>query len=125
MPLLQELDAVGFVIQGVLTKIDVAERNVFDSIHSIFDQDIKENFRFLVTFSDGRAPSILTAIKEAKLPCKTDKKGSPCHQKFNNGTIYANNQDDEDNMSPIKWKNGMKNFKLFFEEMDKMKTIAI
>jgi hypothetical protein len=120
----QELDAVGFVIQGVLTKIDVAERNVFDSIHSIFGRDIKENVRFLVTFADGKPPLVLEAInKEAQLPCQTDSKGLPLYQKFNNGTIYVNSQDDENDISPIEWKNGMKNFELFFKEMEERKEI--
>ena len=123
MPWSQELDAVGFVIQGVLTKIDVAERNVFDSIHSIFGKDIEENVRFLVTFADGKPPIVLEAIKKALLPCQTDSNGLPRHQKFNNGAIYVSNQDDDDEMSPIEWKNGKENFELFFKEMEERKEI--
>ena len=67
----------------------------------------------------------MTAIKEAQLPCKTDSTGSPCHQKFNNGAIYVSNQDDEDEMSPIEWKIGMKNFKLFFDDLSDMPTTSL
>jgi hypothetical protein len=88
---------------------------------SIFGKDIKDNVRFLATFADGKRPLVLDAIKEAELPCRKDRNGLPCHQKFNNGAIYSNNQDD-DEYAPIEWKNGMKNFKLFFEELSDMPT---
>ncbi len=91
----------------------------------MFANDVKENIRFLVTFCDGRKPPVLEAIKEAKLACQTDSKGLPCYQKFNNGAIYVNNQDEEDNMSTMEWNNGMKNFKSFFQELLVMPTKSL
>ena len=55
-----------------------------------------------------------------------DANGSPCHHKFNNGAIYDYNKtDDEDEMSRIEWKNGMKNFNLFFDELPNMPTKSL
>jgi hypothetical protein len=55
--------------------------------------------------------TVFCLIIEAQLSCLKDPKGLPFYQKFNNGAIYVNNQEDEDDeMSPIQWKNGMKNF---------------
>ena len=116
---------VGFVVQSALARLTKSQKYVFHSVLSIFGKDVQNNVRFLTTFSDIRAPSILTAIKEAQLPCKTDSTGSPCHQKFNNGAIYANNRNVEDEMSPIEWKNGMKNFKLFFDELSDIPTKSL
>jgi hypothetical protein len=67
----------------------------------------------------------LEVIKEAGFPCRIDSKKLPCHQKFNNGAIYANNQDEDDESSPIEWKNGMKNFQSFFNELSDMRSKSL
>jgi hypothetical protein len=119
------LDAVGFVVQSALVRLTASQQYIFNSVLSIFGKDIKDNIRFLATFADGKRPRVLDAINEAQLPCRKDRNGLPCHQKFNNGAIYSNNQDDDDDYSPIEWKNGMKNFKLFFEELSYMPTKSL
>ncbi|XP_046463270.1 uncharacterized protein LOC124209368 [Daphnia pulex] len=121
---IQELDAVGFVVQSSLVRLTASQKYIFNSVLSIFGKDIEENIRFLVTFSDGRQPLVLDAIKEAELPCRMDSKGLPSHQKFNNGAVFIS-QSDEDDMSPVEWKNAMKNFKLFFEEINEMPTKSL
>nr|CAH0106885.1 unnamed protein product [Daphnia galeata] len=122
---IQELDAVGFVVQSGLARLTYPQKYIFDSVLSIFSIDIKDNVRFLVTFAEGKAPLVLEAIKEANIPCQTDSKGSPCYQKFNNGAIYVSNQDTDDDYSPIEWRNGMKNFNLFFNELSDMPTKSL
>ncbi|XP_046457495.1 uncharacterized protein LOC124204467 [Daphnia pulex] len=122
---IEELDAVGFVVKSSDARLTVSQKYIFNSVLSIFGKDVKENVHFLATFADGKRPLVLDAIKEAKLPCQTDSKGLPCYQKFNNGAIYVNNQDEEDESSPIEWKNGMKNFKSFFNELSDMRTKSL
>jgi hypothetical protein len=121
---MQELDAVGFVVQSSLVRLTTSQKYIFNSVLLIFGKDIEENIHFLVTFSDGRQPLVLDAIKEAELPCRMDSKGLPSHQKFNNGAVFISQSDDDD-MSPIEWKNAMKNFKLFFEEINEMPTKSL
>ena len=121
------MEAVCFAVKCSDARLTHSQKYIFNSVLSIFERnDITENIRFLATFADGRQPKVLEAIKEAQLPCQKDPKGSPFYQKFNNGAIYVNNQDDEeDEMSPIQWKNGMKNFKLFFDELSEMPTKSL
>jgi hypothetical protein len=119
------LDSIGFVVQSALVRLTVTQKYIFNSVLNIFGKDVKENIRFLTTFADGKRPLVLDAIKEAGLPCRIDSKGLPCHQKFNNGVLYVDNQDEEDDMSPSLWKNGMKNFKTFFDELLHMPTTSL
>jgi hypothetical protein len=119
------LDAVGFVVQSALVRLTASQQYIFNSVLSIFGKDIKENIRFLATFADGNRPRVLDAINEAQLPCRKDRNGLPCHQKFNNGAIYSNNKDEDDDYSLIEWKSGMKNFKLFFDELFDMPTKSL
>ncbi|KZR95485.1 Uncharacterized protein APZ42_010776, partial [Daphnia magna] len=65
---IQELDAVGFVVQSALARLTSSQTYIFNSVLSIFGKDIGENVRFLVTFADAGRPSVLAAIKEASLP---------------------------------------------------------
>lgn len=119
------MDAVGFAVRCSDVRLTHSQKYILNSVLSIFGKDIGENICFLANFADGRRPKVLEAIKEAQFPCRKDLKGSPCHQKFNNGAIYVNNKDDDDEMSPIEWKNAMKNFKLFFDELLDMPTKSL
>ena len=121
------MEAVCFAVKCSDARLTHSQKYIFNSVLSIFERnDITENIRFLATFADGRQPKVLEAIKEAQLPCLKDPKGLPFYQKFNNAAIYVSNQDDEeDEMSPIQWKNGMKNFKLFFDELSDMPTKSL
>ncbi|XP_045028195.1 uncharacterized protein LOC123466488 [Daphnia magna] len=117
---IQELDAVGFVVQSALARLTNSQTYIFNSVLSIFGKDIGENVRFLVTFADGGLPSVLAAIKEAKLPCLMDANKDPCHQSFNNRRVFVSNQTPGDRLSPIEWDNAMQNFQSFFTELSKM-----
>lgn len=115
----QELDAVGFTVQASQVRLTSSQSYIFNSVLSIFGKDIRENVRFLVTFNVGGQPPVLEAIKEAKLPCLLDSNGEPCHQSFNNRTVYVSNQTG-DRLSPIEWDISMQNFQCFFAELSKM-----
>uniref|UniRef100_A0A0P5IWV6 Uncharacterized protein n=1 Tax=Daphnia magna TaxID=35525 RepID=A0A0P5IWV6_9CRUS len=117
---IQELDAVGFTVQSSLARLTSSQTYIFNSVLSIFGKDIGENVRFLVTFADGGRPSVLAAIKEAKLPCQMDANKDPCHQSFNNRVVFVSNQTPGDRLSPIEWDNAMQNFNSFFSELSKM-----
>ncbi|XP_057368803.1 uncharacterized protein LOC130689884 [Daphnia carinata] len=117
---IQELETVGFVVQSTLARLTASQAHIFDSVLSIFGKDIKENVRFLATFADGGQPSVLAAIKQAKLPCLLKSNGEPCHQVFNNRVMYVSNQALGDQRSPLDWNDTMKNFQLFFTELCEM-----
>ncbi|XP_045028187.1 uncharacterized protein LOC123471221 isoform X1 [Daphnia magna] len=117
---IQELDAVGFTVQSSLPRLTSSQTYIFNSVLSIFGKDIGENVRFLVTFADGGRPSVLAAIKEAKLPCLMDANKDPCYQSFNNRAVFVSNQTPDDRLSPMEWDNAMQNFHSFFAELSKM-----
>jgi hypothetical protein len=122
---MQELDAVGFVVQSALVRLTDSQKYIFNSVLSIFGKDVGENVRFLVTFADGSSPPVLEAIKEAKLPCLMDSKGLPCHQGFNNYVIYKTQQPENSKRLQLDWDDGMENFKLFFHELNDMPTKSL
>ena len=121
---MQELDAVGFVVEASRSRLTASQKYVFNSVMSIFGKDVEENIRFLVTFADGNSQLVLDAIKEANLPCQKDSNGSPRHQSFNNGAIYNSNA-ISNSMLHFQWKEGMKNFQSFFAQLDMMPTKSL
>jgi hypothetical protein len=120
------LNAVCFAVKCSDARLTHSQKYIFNSVLSIFGADVQENVRFLATFADGKRPSVLEAILAAEvIPCRLDSNGLPCYQKFNNGVIYVNNQDDEDEISPNLWKDGIENYKLFFDELSEMPTTSL
>jgi septin family protein len=92
---IQQLEAVCFVVQSSLPRLTATQKYIFDSILSIFGQDIKDNIRLMVTFSDGALPPVLGAVKEAGIPSPMDPStGLPLHHKFNNSIFFTSNKGD-------------------------------
>ena len=86
----------------------------------------------MITFADGQKPEVLTAVKDAQVPCKH-------FFKFNNSALYASkssypdgdhsddsdsedSSDEEDTGSfeELSWKMGMDSFKKFKKRLDKI-----
>lgn len=84
---------------------------------------MKDNIRFLVTFSDSdEKPQVLDAIKEAKLPCQMDPNNeSPRHFKFNNGAMDRQHTSENDS----KWKLSMDSFESFLLGLNNMPTTSL
>ena len=59
---IQELDVIGFVAPASLTRLTPTQIYIFDSLLSIFGNDVKENINFVLTFSDSQDPPVLSAI---------------------------------------------------------------
>ncbi|XP_046655011.1 uncharacterized protein LOC124348781 [Daphnia pulicaria] len=91
---IQQLEAVCFVVQSSLPRLTPTQQYIFDSILSIFGQDIKDNIRLMVTFSDGALPPVLGAVKEAGIPSPMDSTGLPLYHKFNNKIFFTSNKGD-------------------------------
>ncbi|CAF3803842.1 unnamed protein product, partial [Adineta steineri] len=123
---IDHLDAIGFVVQSSLSRLTPTQKYIFDSILSIFGNDIASNMFSLITFADGQPPPVLQAIKEAGVPSIT-------HFKFNNSALYAMNQsndnDDDDeeegNIDGMFWKIGVGSLKKFFTEFLKVKPVSL
>ncbi|XP_062894940.1 uncharacterized protein LOC134341108 [Mobula hypostoma] len=85
-----QIHAVCFVVQASLARLTHTQKYIFDSILSVFGKDIAENIQILVTFADGKHPTVLEALNAAEVPCPKDKNGVPVHFKFNNSVMFAN-----------------------------------
>jgi len=78
-----------------------------------------------VTFTAGRKPPVLDAIKAAKIAHQLDTRGQPRHHRFNNSGFFSSENDEEENFSPTFWKLGMKNFDSFFSSLSSMQTRSL
>ena len=126
---IQELDVIGFVAQASLPRLTPTQIYIFDSVLSIFGNDVKENINFLLTFADSQDPPVLNAINEAGLPCPTDEDGKPIHHKFNNSGFFCSNRGGQDKtadrFNQFFWRMGMENFAKFFTVLATMKTKSL
>nr|CAH0106896.1 unnamed protein product [Daphnia galeata] len=123
---IQELDIVGFVVQSSLTSLTKSQEYILKSVSNIFGKDIKENVHFLVTFADENSSSVLEAIKKAKLPCLMDSNELPCHQRFNNGSIFQSKHSMNNTQSlQLQWEDRIQNFRSFFEKLSDMPTKSL
>lgn len=111
------IDAVCFLIKAPDARLTPTQMYIFNSIMSLFGQDIKDNFCMLVTFADGKPPPVLAALKEAKLPCDD-------FFPFNNSGLFAENSDVQ-SFSQMFWDMGCKSFKRFFDNLTKMETKSL
>jgi hypothetical protein len=126
---IQELDVIGFVAQASLSRLTPTEIYIFDSVLSIFGNDVKENINFLLTFADSQVPPVLSAISQAGLPCPIDADtGKPLHNKFNNSGFFCSSRESgntADKFNRFFWQMGMENFQNFFTVLATMKTKSL
>ena len=130
---IDHLDAVGFVVQSSAARLTQTQKYIFDSILSLFGQDIGENIFLLFTFADARKPQALSAVKEDGMPYQK------CF-KFNNSAIFddvgdptgAYDDDDdaeedptEENFVKLFWEIGMKSFGQFLASLRNICTKSL
>jgi len=114
------LDAVGFTVQAALARLTPTQKYIFESILAIFGCDVRDNIRFLVTFTDGQTPPVLEAIKEANITNHLT-----LNHRFNNSGFFTSNQEENSDFGSMFWKLGMQNFESFFSGLSSMKTISL
>lgn len=114
-----DIHAICFVAQSALARLSATQRYVFDSVLSIFGNDVAENIRILVTFADGQIPPVLEAINKAEVPCPKTDDGNPAHYKFNNSALFAENQTTAMGFDEMFWNMGKASMRSFFNALDK------
>ncbi|XP_074506018.1 uncharacterized protein LOC141776383 isoform X1 [Sebastes fasciatus] len=130
-----DIDAVCFVAPAALAQFTPSQECVFDSVLSIFGEDVAENIRILVTLADGQQPAVLEAINASGFSCPRTKGGLPIHFKFNNSALFADNRSSAaDNMSDededvgfeqMCWNMGTKGMKRFFVALNVIETKSL
>ena len=66
---IDHLDGIGFVVQASQPRLTSTQKYIFDSILSIFGNDVSKNIFMMMNFADGQPqPPVLEAIKAAEIP---------------------------------------------------------
>ena len=118
---IDHLDGIGFVVQASQARLTSTQEYIFDSILSIFGNDVSKNIFMMITFADAQRPPVLEAIKEAKIPSQSEK-----HFKFNNSALFAENTvESELSFDEMFWKMGFLSFKHFFAEFPKAESVSL
>ncbi|XP_014835724.1 PREDICTED: cell division control protein 3-like, partial [Poecilia mexicana] len=98
-----QINAVGLVMKATDNRLSDRLRYVFDSVTSLFGNDMERNIVALITHSDGKRPeNVLQALKDAKIKCSKDEMNQPVHFMFNN-------QQKEERKTTEKEKDGSNN----------------
>ncbi|CAG0895439.1 unnamed protein product [Darwinula stevensoni] len=111
-----QLDGIGFVVQSSQARLTLSQKYVFDCVLSMFGIDVKDNIFLLATFADNQTPPVMSAVKEANIPCRK-------MFKFNNSALFAQNKEDE--FGKAYWKMGSKSFKEFFLEFESTNAVSL
>ncbi|XP_066565958.1 uncharacterized protein LOC136753604 [Amia ocellicauda] len=124
------VDAVCFVVQSSLARLTPTQKYIFDSILSIFGNDIANNILLLTTFADGNVPPVLDAVIEAKVPCAKAKDNTPLYFKFNNSILFSSNTSSCETVGleefeKLFWKMGSFSTDIFFCHLNKMETRSL
>ncbi|KAK2896123.1 hypothetical protein Q8A73_015611 [Channa argus] len=80
------------IVQAALAELTPTQKDLFDAVRSIFDRDVTQNFRVLVTFTDGQLLPVLEAINTSGVPCPKRDDRLPVHFRFNNSALFARNK---------------------------------
>ena len=114
---IDHIDGIGFVTKASSARLTHTQQYIFHSILAIFGNDIKKNIFLMVTFSDGKKPLVVGAVKKADVPFNK-------YFKFNNSALFPvvveEDEDEEEeeeggDLDKISWSMGMKSFDNFFK----------
>ncbi|RXM91133.1 Stonustoxin subunit alpha [Acipenser ruthenus] len=122
---IHSINAVCFVVQATLARLTHGQKYIFDSILSMFGKDIKENIQILVTFADGKVPSVLEVFKDSGVPCPKRNDGTPVHFKYNNSVLFACGDNTENISDRMLWKMGFSSMRNMFDELGKKETNSL
>ena len=114
---IDQLHGIGFVTTASQPRLTPTQRYVFDSILSVFGKDVADSIFLMITFSDGKRPPVLDAVRAAGVPFVNNFK-------FNNSALYASYQTD-DEFDKMFWKMGIINFREFFVQFSKAGTQSL
>lgn len=82
---IHEISAVGLVVKASVNRLSDRLRYAFDSVMSLFGNDIKKNIVTLITHSNGTRPrNVLKALEAAKIKSAKDENNQIIHFLFDN-----------------------------------------
>ena len=126
---IDQLHGVLFVTPASQPRLTATQTYIFETVLSIFGNDVANNIFLMTTFADGQKPKVIEAVKKAGVPYNH-------YFKFNNSALYADNRgtesdiesdddDDGDSFDELSWKMGIKSFDRFYKKFDKVETQSL
>ncbi|MEQ2256588.1 hypothetical protein ILYODFUR_025625, partial [Ilyodon furcidens] len=118
-----ELHAVGLVMKATDNRLSDRLMYIFDSVMSLFGNDMENNIAALITHSNGRTPkNALQALEAADVRCAKDENSQPVYFLFNNHQKEDQTNDVEyfrgaDKLS----ERGMRGFTAFVDNISPQK----
>ncbi|XP_052788373.1 uncharacterized protein LOC128223135 [Mya arenaria] len=111
------IDAICFLMKAPDARFTAVQSYTFQSIMSLFANDIEGNICSLITFADGIDPPCLAALKESHLPFGE-------YFTFNNSGLFAPNVGPI-SLAPMFWDMGIKSFQHFFSHLEQGKPKSL
>jgi hypothetical protein len=113
---ISHFNGIGFTAKSSDARLTPTQRYIFDSILSIFGNDVGRSIFVMTTFFDGQKPRVLDAIREAKIAYKQ-------HFEFNSESVFT--ADDGMGLNHAFWKKAMEQVKTFLSHLGAMSSISI
>ncbi|XP_023194572.1 uncharacterized protein LOC102229642 [Xiphophorus maculatus] len=99
-----QINAVGLVMKASDNRLSDRLRYIFDSVTSLFGNDLERNIVTLITHSDGKTPeNVLQALEAADIKCSKDEMNQPVHFMFNNQQRQQRYTEKDINASKYSW----------------------
>lgn len=118
---IDHLDDIGFVVQASQQHLTPTQKYMYDSILSIFGNEVSRNLFMMITFADGQRPTVLDVVKEANIPNHSNLN----HFKFNNSTLFAENKESEMCLNQMFWNIGSRFFQDFFVDFESKESVSL
>ena len=123
---IDSLRAVAFVVPASTARLSVKERYIFESVQSLFGNDVKDNFAIMATFADTNTGPVKNAVKEASIEIRE-------FFRFNNCALFcpntSNDVDDEEedgeDLNKGFWKILCTSYRRFFSAVQKFPEISL
>uniref|UniRef100_A0A3Q2X9A4 AIG1-type G domain-containing protein n=2 Tax=Haplochromis burtoni TaxID=8153 RepID=A0A3Q2X9A4_HAPBU len=114
-----EVHALGLVMKMSDYRLSDRAINVFDSVMSLFGENMEKNVVALITHSDGRRPkNAFQALEAANIKCAKNEKNQPVHFLFNSCQHEERTEENEISLE-FAWtvtERGMREFTAFLEK---------
>uniref|UniRef100_A0A3Q1G1M4 Uncharacterized LOC110971477 n=1 Tax=Acanthochromis polyacanthus TaxID=80966 RepID=A0A3Q1G1M4_9TELE len=114
-----EVNAVGLVMKASINRVSDRLLYIFDSVMSLFGNNIEENIVALITHSNGTYPkNVLQALEVAKIKCARNEKNQPVYFLFDNCQHKERTEEEEFGLEHA-WRvtdRGIKQFRTFMEK---------
>ena len=104
---IDQLHSVGFVVPATEIRLTRTQQYIFESIFSLFGNNIKENIVLMTTFSDGNEPHVISSLQHSGITIRDVFK-------FNNSALFAKQDTEAQSFDKLFWELGQESFVTFF-----------